>query len=255
VVGKALVEARHQRHLHRHRQRHPPRCQLGGQAGVELVHLVVACLERRRGGAIALVPGVDRLAPHVGREVPHPLDEAAGARRELVAEDVVGPGCDLHDEVVRALELGHDPQHREQEAQVRGDGRLQQDLPVDQFLDLGVEGVDDLLAFGQRPEHLVAAGQQGLGGLGQILGDHGEQLDDLGLDGLQVTLEFPSGLDHAQSLLGAHRDEQGGGEGKVSGDARPRLWRRCWLGRILGRWRRNDPRRPAVPSHQPIEEG
>ena len=115
---------------------------------------------------------------------------------------MVGPGGDLHDEVVGTLELGHDPQHGEQEAQVGSDRCLQQDFPVDQFLDLRVESVDDLLALEQNLQHLVVTGQQGLGRPGQVLGDHGEQFDDLGLDGLQVALKFLPVLAHGKSLLG-----------------------------------------------------
>ena len=124
------------------------------------------------------------MAPHFRGEVPHALDDPPGPRREILAEDVVGPGGDLHHQVMGALELGHDPQHGEQEAQVGSDGCLQQDLPVDQFLDLRVEGVDDLLAIDQDLHYLVVTGQKRLGGPGQVLGDQGEQFDDLGLDGL-----------------------------------------------------------------------
>ncbi len=131
------------------------------------------------------------------------FDEPPGPRRQVVAENVIGPRGDLYDEVVGALELGHDSQHGEQEAKIRGDGRLQQDFPVDQFLDLRVEGVDDLVAFGQYPDHLMIATQQGSGRLGQVLRDHGEQLDDLSFDRLKLTLEFLPRLDHGQSLLGA----------------------------------------------------
>ena len=125
------------------------------------------------------------------------------ARRKVLAENVVGPGGDLHDEVVRAFKLGDDPQHGEQEAQVGGDGRLEQDLPVGHRLDLRVEGVDGLLALGQHLDHLAAAGQEGLGRPGQVLGHHGEQLDDLGLDSLQLTLKFLPRLSHSPSLLSA----------------------------------------------------
>ena len=107
------------------------------------------------------------------------------------------------DQVVGTLELGHDPQHRDQEAQVGSDRCLQQDFPVDQFLDLRVESVDDLLAFKQDLQHLVVAGQKGLGRPGQVLGDHGEQFDDLGLDGLQVALKFLPVLTHSESVLGS----------------------------------------------------
>ena len=128
------------------------------------------------------------------------LDEPPAARREVLAEIVVGPAGDLDDEVVGQLDLGHDPRHGEQEAQVRSDGRLQQDLLVDQFLDLRVEGADDLLAFGQHPGHLVAAGQEGIGRPRQVLSDHGEQLDDPGFNSLQLTLKFLPVLRHAQPI-------------------------------------------------------
>ena len=100
------------------------------------------------------------------------------------------------------LELGHDPQHGEQEAQVGSHRCLQQDLPVDQFLDLRIESVDDLLAIEQNLQYLIVAGQKRLGRPGQVLGDQGEQFDDLGLDGLQIVLKFLSALAHGTSLLG-----------------------------------------------------
>ena len=119
----------------------------------------------------------------------------------MLAEAVVGPVGDVDDEVVGTLQLGHDAQHREQEAQVGGDRRLQHDLPVGQFLDLRVQGVDHLLPFGQGPERICVAGQEGLGRPGQILGDHREQFDDLCLDGIQLALEFLTVLNHGQRLL------------------------------------------------------
>ena len=82
------------------------------------------------------------------------------------------------------LELGHDPQHGEQETQVGSHRCLQQDFPVDQFLDLRVESVDDLLAIEQNLQYLIVTGQKRLSRPGQVLGDQGEQFDDLGLDGL-----------------------------------------------------------------------
>src|SRR5262249_8486360 len=41
VVGQTLVEARHQRQLHRHRKLHLSGGELGHQAGVQVVHLIV----------------------------------------------------------------------------------------------------------------------------------------------------------------------------------------------------------------------
>jgi hypothetical protein len=63
-----------------------------------------------------------------------------------------------------------------------------------------VEGIDDLLAFGQCLNVLVAASQEGVGGHGQVLGHYGEQFDDLALDALQLTLEFLSVFGHMSSL-------------------------------------------------------
>jgi hypothetical protein len=168
---------------------------------VQFVHLVVPLVQQGRGRAVALVPGIRGLAPHLGGEGAHPLDQPAAARREVVAENVVGPARDRHDQMMRAAEFRHDPQHRQQEAQVRRDRGLEQDLPVDQFLDLRVQRVDDLVAFAQHPHHVAVAVQQRPGRLGQVLGDHGEQLDDLGLDGLKLAFEFLPTLGHGQSLL------------------------------------------------------
>jgi hypothetical protein len=95
----------------------------------------------------------------------------------------------------------HDSQHGEEEAQVGSDRSLEQDLPVGHPLDLRVEGVDGLLAFGQRLDHLAVTAQEGVRRPRQILGDHGEQFDDLGLDSLQLALKFLSLLAHNQSLL------------------------------------------------------
>jgi hypothetical protein len=80
---------------------------------------------------------------------------------------------------------------------------LQQDLPAGQLVDLPVQGVDDLLTFGQHPEPLAAAAQQGIGCPGQVFSDHGKQAGDLGFDGLQLTLEFLPVLHHGQSLPAA----------------------------------------------------
>src|SRR5260370_11566492 len=143
------------------------------------------------------------LAPHVGYEIPHSLDEPSAARREVLAENVVRPRRDLDNEAVGALELGRNPQHREQEAQVGSDGCLEQYLPVHQFLDLRVEGVDGPLTFGQHLDHLVVATQEGMSRPGHVLGDHGEQFDDLGFDCLERALKLLSMLGHSQILPGA----------------------------------------------------
>jgi len=202
VVAEPLEEARHQRHLHGDRQRHLPGGKLGEQARVQLVHLVVALVKHLCDGTVPSVPGIHRLAPHLGGDVVHPLDQPAGAWRKVLAENVIALGSDLHDQVVRAFEFGHDAQHREQEAQVIRDRGLKHDLADDQVLDLGIERVDGPLSLGQDLARLAAAGQQGLGRLGQVLRDEGEQLDDLRLDVLQLALELLSVPDHTDEPSG-----------------------------------------------------
>ena len=109
----------------------------------------------------------------------------------------------MHHEVVEPRELRHDPQHGEQEAQVGSHRCLQQDLPVRPVpRNFFLEQVDDLLAIEQHLQYLIVAGQKRLGRPGQVLGDQGEQFDDLGLDGLQIVLKFLSPLAHGASLMG-----------------------------------------------------
>src|SRR5215469_12710220 len=57
---------------------------------------------------------------------------------------------------------------------------------------LRVEGVDGLLTLGQHPDRLVVAAQERAGRPGQILGDYGEQLDDLGFYCLKLNAETPA---------------------------------------------------------------
>jgi hypothetical protein len=109
---------------------------------------------------------------------------------------VVGPAGDVFDQAVRALELGHDAQHGQQEPEVAGHRRLHQDGPAGQGLQLGVEALDGLVPLGQQLDHLVVAGEQGVGGPVQVLGQHAEQLDDPGLDGVQLLLEVLPVLRH-----------------------------------------------------------
>ncbi len=90
----------------------------------------------------------------------------------------------MHYEVVGPFQFGRDSQDRDQEPQIGGDGRLQQDLPGSQFLCLRVQGVDELVASGQHHGRFLAASREGLRGHGQVLDYHAEQLDDLALDGL-----------------------------------------------------------------------
>ncbi len=122
VRTKAPVIACGQGHLHRHSRRHQPRGNLGRQAGVETPQLHVEQAKRRCGGAVTAVPGIGRLAPHDGGEVTHPGGQLTAARRQVVVADARRAGRDVHDKVMGALKLGHDPQYREQEPQVGRDG-------------------------------------------------------------------------------------------------------------------------------------
>ena len=87
---------------------------------------------------------------------------------------MTGCGGNVDHEVVRPLKLGHDSQHREEEAQIRRHGRLEQDLPVGQALDLKVEGIDGPVALGQQRIGVAVAVKQRLGRHGQALSDHRE---------------------------------------------------------------------------------
>ena len=122
-----------------------------------------------------------------------------GVSSSLQAPDA--PPGDVLDQVVAALELGNDPQHRQQEPQVACQRRLQGQLLVDQPLDVPVQRVDQVVALHQGPGHLAVARQQGVGRRGQPLADQGEQLDDLAVDLVQVPVVL-SRSSSAMSALG-----------------------------------------------------
>jgi hypothetical protein len=67
-------------------------------------------------------------------------------------------------------------------------------------LDLQVNRVDHPLALGEHPGRLAADVFQGLRRPGQVLDDHGEQLEHLRLDRLQRPVELSPGAGHAQRL-------------------------------------------------------
>ncbi len=79
---------------------------------------------------------------------------------------------------------------------------MQQDGPLGQLLDFRTEQVDEQLVLGQFLGGLAVAAHQGIGGPGQVRGDQAEQFDDLGIDGIQLTLKALPLLGHSQSLLG-----------------------------------------------------
>ena len=81
-------------------------------------------------------------------------------------------------EVAVALEVGQHADHRDQVAEVLGRvGPGLGELLEGELLDVVIEGVDDLVAVGQRPGRLSVAGQQGVGRSRHRLADQGEELE------------------------------------------------------------------------------
>ena len=105
-----------------------------------------------------------------------------GPGRQTLAERVVGVRGDVDDQVVGPLQLGDDPKYGQQEPEVSGHRRLKRQLEIHLSLDVQIQVVDGRLVSGQCLDDLVLAGQERIGGLGQILTHGGEQLDDLRLN-------------------------------------------------------------------------
>ena len=102
---------------------------------------------------------------------------------------------------MRALELGDDAQHREQEPHVLRHRGLQGELALHELLDVGVERVDDLVSLGQRLGRVPVPGQEGVGGGRHPLADESEELHDLLVDLFQVPMEGdPDLLGHGSPL-------------------------------------------------------
>ena len=167
---------------------------------MQRVHLVINLGQLGGGRAVPLMPAVRRPVPHAAGKLAHPLNEPAAARRQFRGEQMACPRRDLAFQVVGALQFRRDPQHGHQEPQVRGDRRLQQDLPAYQLLDLTVEGVDGPIPLGQPSGNLVAAAQQRLSHPGQIFANRGEQLNNLDVDRIQLARELTTLLGHSHPL-------------------------------------------------------
>ena len=63
---------------------------------------------------------------------------------------------------------------------------------------------DDQFVFGQHPDALVVAAEEGIGGPGHVRGDQGEQFNDHGIDGIQITLKCLPKLGHTKTYLALH---------------------------------------------------
>ena len=132
VVSEPLVEPRHQGHLHRHRQRirpEPARRSGWSAAGPSRRHVRPAPPPLTGpAGTSSRRPGATCRTRRS-----HPLDEPPVRGVRSSPRKWLARRSDLHHQVVGELELGQDPQHGQQEAQVVGDRRLQQDRPVGQL--------------------------------------------------------------------------------------------------------------------------
>ena len=92
-------------------------------------------------------------------------------------------------QVTAPLEFGHDAQHRQQEAQLGRDRCLQEELALDDRLQVVVERVDEAVALLDHEGVVTIAGQQRIGCRREALSDEREQLDDLGVDLLELLME------------------------------------------------------------------
>lgn len=161
---------------------------------MEVVELVVGTVERLGHLGIALEVGGGAGPPHLDTDPPHLLDEATDAGRELTRQTACGGLGDVLGEVVAALELGDDPQDGEQEPEVACHRRLEGELVLHQVLDVVVQRVDQLVLGDDFLRRVAITRQEGVGRLGQSLGDQGEQLHHLVVDRLQVAMEGESEL-------------------------------------------------------------
>src|SRR4051794_35157345 len=182
MVSEAFVETADEGELESHRHGEVPGYELGGQADVQFVHLVVGVGERVRCGRVPFDISIGRLTPHGDPDPTHLPEQAANSRRELTGDAAGGPPGDVLGQVVAALELGHDAQHRDQEAEIGCHRRLQHQLVLHQALDVEVERVDQVIAFHQRLRRLDVARQQRVSGRGQAFAYQCEQLHDLAVD-------------------------------------------------------------------------
>ena len=205
VVGETLVVPGHQGHVHCHRQSHRSRSQFRDKGGVEAVHVVILLFQCACGGPIAGVPSVSGLVPHIGGGITHSFDQAPGARREVVAQDVGGLLRNVESQPVSTVLVGKYAQHRQQETQVVGHWSLEDQLPVDQKLQFTVDIVDTCLPLGHNFVRRGVAVEKGPCRYGQILANEREQLDDFAFDGLELLVKFPSRLGHGSSVDKAYR--------------------------------------------------
>jgi len=107
---------------------------------------------------------------------------------------------------VGTLEFGQDPQHAEQEAEIPGHRRLKQDCRFDHFFDFRAEKVNDQPVFGDCFAVIAREGQSGAGQIGRY---QVEQLDDLCIDIIKITLKCLPQLGHSQTLPGPFASGRG----------------------------------------------
>jgi hypothetical protein len=148
MVADPFVVARDEGHLDRDGDRHRAGHELRGQAHVQLVELVVELVEGVACRHVAVRERLGRPLPKLDPVAAHLVEQPADARGQLTRNTTCRACRDVLGEVVTPLELGHDPQDREQEPEVTRHRRLQRELALHQRFDLEVDLVDLRVARG-----------------------------------------------------------------------------------------------------------
>ncbi len=175
VVAEALIEARDQGYLGGHRRRHLAPADLGGQAVVQDVQLLVRLVEDNGVGLVADV-GRGGGLPHLCGHLRHPLHDATGDRCHLGAEVHQRPLRDVLGQVGTALQLGDDEEDPDQLPQGDGVGGLLLDVRPDLELQLRGQLVDLLVSVDHLLSQLHVAVQEGPCGPGHGLPHQGEEI-------------------------------------------------------------------------------
>ena len=152
---------------------------------VEDVHLLVG-LVQALADPVSLPEGVGGLLPHLVGHLGHELHDASAPWAHVRPEVVHGPLGHVLGQVGAPLQLGDDQEQADQVAQlVTLDRPLLQLIPNEQ-LHLGGEGIDGLVPVDHRLAQEQLTVEEGVRGLGEGLGDQGEELDDLVVDGVET---------------------------------------------------------------------
>ncbi len=195
MVAEALEVAADQGHLHGDGDADLPRHELGGEAHLQVVELVVGLLEPVGGEGISLDVGVGGCSPHLDADASHLLYQASDARRQLSGNPPRRRLGDVLGEVVAALQFGHDTKGGQQEPEVARHRRLQRELMLHKSFHVEAGRVDGaLVAVAQLARRLSITGEKRFGRGCEPLSDEREQLDDLLVDLLEISVKRRSQL-------------------------------------------------------------